>query len=142
MQKSAIALFTLLTVGVDNQEPDKMKWSQAIEHDFKTDATWNRAARLSRKGAHALPRATAQYLVEKVPIVEWLPQYNPRWIINDIVAGLTLGLMLIPQSLSYAKLATIPVQYGLMSSWLPAALYAVMGTTKGQHTLACYKLLS
>jgi sodium-independent sulfate anion transporter 11 len=39
--------------------------------------------------------------------------------------------MLIPQSLSYAKIATIPVEYGLMSSWLPPTLYAIMGSTKG-----------
>jgi sodium-independent sulfate anion transporter 11 len=44
--------------------------------------------------------------------------------------------MLIPQGLSYAKLADIPVQYGLMSSWLPAAIYAFMGTTKGEHNAA------
>ena len=39
--------------------------------------------------------------------------------------------MLIPQSLSYAKIATIPVEYGLMSSWLPPTIYAIMGSTKG-----------
>lgn len=53
-----------------------------------------------------------------------------------MIAGLTVGLMLIPQGLSYAKLADIPVQYGLMSSWLPAAIYAFMGTTKGEHNAA------
>jgi sodium-independent sulfate anion transporter 11 len=41
------------------------------------------------------------------------------------------SLMLIPQSLSYAKIATIPVEYGLMSSWLPPTIYAIMGSTKG-----------
>jgi sodium-independent sulfate anion transporter 11 len=43
------------------------------------------------------------------------------------------SLMLIPQSLSYAKIATIPVEYGLMSSWLPPTLYAIMGSTKGEQ---------
>lgn len=41
--------------------------------------------------------------------------------------------MLIPQSLSYAKIATIPVEYGLMSSWLPPTIYAIMGSTKGEQ---------
>jgi len=40
--------------------------------------------------------------------------------------------MLIPQSLAYAKIATIPGEYGLMSSWLPNFLYFIMGTSKGK----------
>jgi sodium-independent sulfate anion transporter 11 len=103
-----------------------------FQSDVKNDVTWNRAARLSVKGAKALPSGTVQYISDKVPIVGWLPRYNPRWIINDLIAGLTLGLMLIPQGLSYAKIANIPVEYGLMSSWLPAVIYAFMGSTKGK----------
>ncbi|KAH8898834.1 hypothetical protein GQ53DRAFT_878022 [Thozetella sp. PMI_491] len=106
----------------------------AVKNDFRTDVNWNRAAHLGAKAAHALPSASAQYVLEKFPIIGWLPKYNPRWIINDIIAGLTIGLMLIPQGLSYAKIATIPVQYGLMSSWLPATIYAFMGTTKDLST--------
>ncbi len=113
----------------------------AVKDDLKNDVNWNRAARLGAKGAKALPSATVQYVLEKVPIVGWLPRYNFRWIINDIIAGLTIGLMLIPQGLSYAKIATIPVQYGLMSSWLPASIYAFMGTTKGGHGLFRVPLL-
>jgi hypothetical protein len=40
-------------------------------------------------------------------------------------------LLQIPQGLAYAKLADIPVEAGLMSSWLPALIYAIMGTSKG-----------
>lgn len=108
-----------------------MKVVERIKSDLRNDVTWNRAARLSVKGARALPSGAAQYAIDKVPIVGWLPRYNPRWLVNDLIAGLTIGLMLIPQGLSYAKIAEIPVEYGLMSSWLPAAMYAVMGTTKG-----------
>lgn len=109
-----------------------MKLVDSVKNDLKTDVTWNRVGRLGVKGAKAFPSASVQYVLDKVPIVGWLPRYNPRWILNDIIAGLTLGLMLIPQGLSYAKIATIPVQYGLMSSWLPSAIYAFMGTTKGE----------
>ncbi|KAJ4286856.1 hypothetical protein N0V88_007868 [Collariella sp. IMI 366227] len=51
------------------------------------------------------------------------------------MARLTLGLMMIPQGLSYARIATVPVQYGLMASWLPSTIYAFMGTTKGPTSL-------
>ncbi|KAF4335442.1 hypothetical protein FBEOM_10679 [Fusarium beomiforme] len=111
-----------------------MKLLEKAKSDVRNDVTWNRAARLSVKGAKALPSGAAQYLSDKVPIVGWLPRYNPRWLVNDLIAGLTLGLMLIPQGLSYAKIADIPVEYGLMSSWLPAVIYAVMGSTKDVST--------
>jgi sodium-independent sulfate anion transporter 11 len=47
------------------------------------------------RAARALPRATLEYAVEKVPIVQWLPRYSPRWILNDLVAGLTVGILLV-----------------------------------------------
>ncbi|KAL2019174.1 hypothetical protein VTK56DRAFT_10046 [Thermocarpiscus australiensis] len=111
-----------------NLNLDKAK--DALVNDF----TWNRVGRLSATGARAFPRAAVEYVADKFPIIGWLPRYNPRWLVNDVIAGLTLGLMLIPQGLSYAKIATVPVQYGLMSSWLPSAIYAFMGTTKDLST--------
>jgi len=108
------------------------KARQEAVNEVINDANWNRAARLTKKGARALPAASVDYAVDKFPIIGWLPKYNYRWLLNDFTAGLTVGLMLIPQGLSYAKIAKIPVQYGLMSSWLPSAIYTFMGTTKGE----------
>jgi sodium-independent sulfate anion transporter 11 len=48
------------------------------------------------------------------------------------VIGTTIGILLVPQSLAYAKVANIPARYGLLSSWLPTLIYAIMGTSKGQ----------
>lgn len=111
---------------------------QKITDDIRTDVTWNRVARYGAKGLRAAPAAALLYVTEKFPIIGWLPRYDYRWIVTDFVAGLTLALMLIPQSLAYAKIATIPVQYGLLSSWLPALIYAFMGTSKGRF---CVKSL-
>ena len=79
-----------------------MDFARRGQRSFETDVTWHKAFDLGGKGALALPRATAEYIVEKVPIVGWLPRYDYRWLINDVIAGLTLGIMLIPQSLAYA----------------------------------------
>lgn len=102
-----------------------------VVDEVRSDYTWNRLGHLAKRGWRATPVTAAHYSLDKFPILGWLPRYNLRWIINDLIAGLTIGLMMIPQSLSYAKIATIPVQYGLESAWLPPAIYAIMGSTKG-----------
>lgn len=96
-----------------------------------TDTTIQRTVRYGGKAIRAAPSVAGQYLVEKAPVIYWLPKYNIRWLLNDTLAGITVGVLLIPQSLAYAKIATIPGEYGLMSSWLPNFLYFIMGTSKG-----------
>lgn len=108
-----------------------MKLVENFKSWWVNDHTLRRSRYLTVQTARATPAAALVYLQSLVPIIGWLPKYNYRWLLNDVIAGLTLGLMLIPQSLAYAKIATIPVQYGLMAAWLPASLYAFMGTTKG-----------
>ncbi|KAM0719280.1 hypothetical protein Q7P37_005185 [Cladosporium fusiforme] len=103
-------------------------------NDVRTDYTWNRVGRLTKRGLKATPTVAAHYAIDKAPIAGWLPRYNWKWLINDSIAGLTIGLMLIPQGLAYAKIATIPVEYGLMSCWLPPTIYAIMGSTKDLST--------
>ncbi|KAF1950108.1 sulfate permease-like protein [Byssothecium circinans] len=101
---------------------------------FKTDYSLRRVRNDSARAARALPGATLNYLIEKVPVIQWLPKYNPRWVMYDTLAGITVGVLLIPQALAYAKIATIPVSFGLMSSWLPNFLYFFMGTSKDMST--------
>lgn len=62
-------------------------------------------------------------------IPPWWSRYQQRFIGNDIVAGLIVALMLIPQGLAYATLAGLPPQYGLYASLLPVVLYAVFGSS-------------
>jgi sodium-independent sulfate anion transporter 11 len=104
------------------------------------DVTLQRTVRYGGKAVRSAPSVASQYLQERVPIIHWLPKYNPRWLLNDTLAGITVGVLLIPQSLAYAKIATIPGQYGLMSSWLPNFLYFIMGTSKGAYHHCQYEL--
>ncbi|KAK0372433.1 sulfate permease [Colletotrichum limetticola] len=110
-----------------------MKFFEEAKSDFQTDSTINTVRRKVASGLPRLPQATGQYLIEKVPIVQWLPQYHPKWLLSDFIAGMTIGVMMIPQALAYAKIATIPGEFGLYSSWLPAAIYVFMGTSKGAY---------
>ncbi|KAK9947725.1 hypothetical protein M0R45_003337 [Rubus argutus] len=65
-----------------------------------------------------------------VPIFEWLPKYNFRTLRYDLLAGLTVTSLAIPQGISYAKLAQIPPIIGLYSSFVPPLIYAVLGDSK------------
>ena len=103
-----------------------------LRDQYRTDATINKVKELLSSVPRRLPSAAGQYLIHKAPIVQWLPRYSPIWILNDFVAGMTIGVMMIPQALAYAKIATIPGEFGLYSSWLPAVIYVFMGTSKGQ----------
>lgn len=54
-----------------------------------------------------------------VPIFEWLPRYNFRLFRYDLLAGITIASLAIPQGISYAKLANIPPIIGLCKPFLP-----------------------
>ncbi|TRX93749.1 hypothetical protein FHL15_005425 [Xylaria flabelliformis] len=103
---------------------------EALKEELRTDHNINRVKHYSKVVPRKLPSATKQYLLDKLPIVQWLPRYSPSWLVSDFVAGLTIGVMLIPQGLSYAKIATIPIEHGLYSSWIPAAIAVFLGTSK------------
>lgn len=105
---------------------------EAFREVVRTDTTTSRTRRFIAQGLPKLPDAAGQYLLDKVPIVHWLPRYHPSWLIQDAIAGLTIGVMLIPQGLSYAKIGTIPIENGLYSSWIPSLLAVLMGTSKGE----------
>ena len=65
-----------------------------------------------------------------LPIVQWLPNYQRTHLRGDIIAGLTTGMVLIPQAMSYALLAGLPPIIGLYASILPVVAYAVLGTSR------------
>lgn len=61
---------------------------------------------------------------------EWLPSYNRSLLKGDLSAGLTVGVMLIPQGMAYALLAGLPPVYGLYASIFPQLIYALFGTSR------------
>ncbi len=65
-----------------------------------------------------------------VPIVAWLPRYDWRWLKGDGVAGLSVWALLVPQSLGYATLAGVPVQYGLYAAFAGVLAYPIFGTCR------------
>ncbi|GAB2222776.1 hypothetical protein Drorol1_Dr00016902 [Drosera rotundifolia] len=65
------------------------------------------------------------------PCYRWIRTYKWReYLQNDVVAGLTVGVMLVPQGMSYAKLAGLEPIYGLYSSFVPLFVYAFFGSSR------------
>ncbi|KAL5777119.1 hypothetical protein ACOSP7_010045 [Xanthoceras sorbifolium] len=64
------------------------------------------------------------------PIFGWAGNYNLSKFRGDIIAGLTIASLCIPQDIGYAKLANLDPQYGLYSSFVPPLIYAFMGSSR------------
>src|SRR5210317_683078 len=65
-----------------------------------------------------------------IPILYWLPNYKKSWLKGDIEAGLTVGIMLVPQGIAYAMIAGLPPIYGLYTAMIPQIVYAIFGTSR------------
>lgn len=63
------------------------------------------------------------------PIIQWLKCYSISFLKKDIIAGVTVGILLIPQGMAYAIVAGLPPVYGLYASVFPPIVYALFGTS-------------
>ncbi|KAF3433777.1 hypothetical protein FNV43_RR24880 [Rhamnella rubrinervis] len=79
--------------------------------------------------------------LQRMNLVEWVELFLPcfRWIRTykwreyfqvDLMAGVTVGIMLVPQAMSYAKLAGLQPIYGLYSGFVPLFVYALFGSSR------------
>ena len=67
---------------------------------------------------------------EYFPILKWGPRLSKKAIKNDFIAGITVGIMLVPQGMAYAMLAGLPPVFGLYTALVPQVIYAFMGTSR------------
>lgn len=73
---------------------------------------------------------TKKMLHKRMPILSWLPLYNLDKAVSDLVAGITVGLTVIPQAIAYSNIAGLPPQVGLYSSFMACFIYAIFGSCK------------
>lgn len=69
-------------------------------------------------------------LKRNIPILDWLPSYKKAHLKGDVVAGITVAIILIPQGIAYALIAGLPPIYGLYTALIPQIVYAVFGTAR------------
>ena len=64
------------------------------------------------------------------PILRWGPAYERENLRSDLMAGITVGAMLVPQAMAYALLAGLPPEVGLYAATIPVVVYALFGTSR------------
>jgi high affinity sulfate transporter 1 len=64
------------------------------------------------------------------PILGWMPSYEPEWVRADVIAGLTLWGILVPEAIAYAAMAGAPLEAGLYTLLGSLLVYAILGTTR------------
>ncbi len=65
-----------------------------------------------------------------LPITRWARNYNKDWLRPDIIAGITVGAFIIPESIAYVSLANLPPEVGLYSTMVAVLVYAIFGTSR------------
>lgn len=79
-------------------------------------------------------KSNTMVLTRFLPFLGWFQDYNIGSFKADVISGLTVALVLIPQSMAYAQLAGLPAQYGLYSSFLPPIIAALFGSSRQMAT--------
>ncbi|OQV12722.1 Sodium-independent sulfate anion transporter [Hypsibius exemplaris] len=104
----------------------KKSQPEDVEKIVKTggDFTWDDV----KAGLRGYCNATAWR--GRVPVTYWLPKYSKQDFQGDMIAGLTVGLTVVPLALAYAAVADLPLEMGPYSSFMGVFVYAVFGTAK------------
>ena len=75
------------------------------------------------------------WITKLFPFLLWIKDLSkPKTIKADIIAGVTVGFVIVPQSMAYAQLAGLGPQYGLYASFLPVLIGAIMGSSRQLST--------
>lgn len=110
------------------QQPHQYSYSNVTVPEYKehdvTIIDW------TRETLHDPLGKVKRYLISLFPIARWILHYNGKWAYGDLVAGITVGVVLVPQSMSYATLAGLAPQYGLYSSFIGVFIYSFFATSK------------
>ncbi|XP_043488517.1 sulfate transporter-like [Polistes fuscatus] len=88
----------------------------------------NLSEQISKRWRNASPW---KMLKKSVPLIDWLPKYNWRSnILGDIIAGITVAVMHIPQGMAYAILGNVPSIVGIYMAFFPVLIYFLFGTSR------------
>ncbi|CAN8190085.1 unnamed protein product [Coccothraustes coccothraustes] len=85
----------------------------------------------ARAACRCSPGGLGRCLLRLLPVLEWLPRYSPRTqLLGDVVSGLLVGVVAIPQSISYSLLANQDPVYGIYTNFFCNIIYAATATSR------------
>eukprot|EP01134_Creolimax_fragrantissima_P003297 CFRG3297T1 len=98
------------------------------EEDVNDAVTSLQSANQSRRPKNSIAKLKTR-LPYYLPIIQWVRSYNRRYLLGDILAGISVASMLIPSSLALSDLARVPVNHGLYCAFFSTLTYAFLGTS-------------
>lgn len=117
--------FTEINIDTTN----KVKQQEELNKDFKYVNPEKRFIKLAKTKLISID--PIECLFDTIPCLKWLPQYNFKQdVINDVLSGIAVAIMNIPQGITYSILAQIPPVMGLYVAVIPVLAYFIFGTSR------------
>lgn len=121
------------TTAEDGAESDQQQQPLVLERVEKdTSKDWKSVvSHRLKKHCSCTPEKAKSKILGFVPILTWLPRYRLKeWLLGDVMSGLIVGILLVPQSIAYSLLASQDPIYGLYTSFFASIIYALLGTSR------------
>ena len=100
---------------------------QKYKSENALKSTGNYIKKYYKPSRHCMQR----FLFNRLPLIQWIKAYSIKEnLIKDIVGGLTIGVVQIPQSMGYSLMAGLPPVCGLYVSFFTVILYFIFGTSR------------
>ncbi|EYB84983.1 hypothetical protein Y032_0306g1988 [Ancylostoma ceylanicum] len=96
---------------------------------YEANSTDEPTKHAKNKDKNEKRKSPLRIITSFMPILQWLPNYKwKEYFHGDLIAGLTVGIMHVPQGMAYASLAGVPPVYGMYSSFFASTVYMFFGT--------------
>uniref|UniRef100_A0A3Q4GCA8 Solute carrier family 26 member 6, like 1 n=1 Tax=Neolamprologus brichardi TaxID=32507 RepID=A0A3Q4GCA8_NEOBR len=120
----------LITFRVERDVLDELKLEEVTQRKSYADIHSSLSEQLKNSLRCNVPYLK-QSIVRRLPVLYWLPKYSVwDYGMPDLISGISVGIMHLPQGMAYALLASLPPVFGLYSSLYPALVYFFFGTSR------------
>ncbi|GAX84215.1 hypothetical protein CEUSTIGMA_g11638.t1 [Chlamydomonas eustigma] len=106
-------------------------WNHEVDEGSGADELSRLLTKAKRSTIKAFQEWTLlQWIGFFLPCVRWLKSYTWILFVYDLIAGVSVGIMVVPQGIAYASSAGVPSVFGLYGAFLPCIVYSLMGTSR------------